>query len=95
MVTLGLHKKSSPHPHTLKFGEAAPLIVVLHEGYDPATLVNDVAIIVLDRKVQFNQYIQPICLPLLLGSPLSFENKIARIAGILICKLIIKFCLLF
>ena len=35
----------------------------MHENYDTQTFENDIAILKLDRPVQFNKSIWPICLP--------------------------------
>lgn len=52
-------------PSSQRFGiESA--IVHEHYGYDPHTNVhehNDIALIRLDKSVQFNNHIQPVCLP--------------------------------
>lgn len=33
-----------------------------HPGYKPPSLYNDIALYRLDREVEFNEYIRPICL---------------------------------
>lgn len=35
----------------------------VHDDYDPATKNNDIALLKLDRSVEYTQYIRPICLP--------------------------------
>lgn len=37
---------------------------VVHEGYDPKNIHNDVALIKLARSVNFTEFISPVCLPL-------------------------------
>ncbi|KAJ3627225.1 hypothetical protein MTP99_014622 [Tenebrio molitor] len=36
---------------------------VMHPNYDSSSMINDIAIIRLDRKVVFSDYVQPVCLP--------------------------------
>ncbi|PSN55476.1 Venom serine protease Bi-VSP [Blattella germanica] len=36
----------------------------IHEGYNPTTFVNDIAILRLNEDVEFTDYVRPICLPL-------------------------------
>jgi len=37
--------------------------VVRHPSYNPRTFENDVALLKLSQPAQFNQYVQPVCLP--------------------------------
>ena len=37
--------------------------IILHPKYHPESLNNDIALIMLEKPVSFNNYIQPICLP--------------------------------
>ncbi|XP_058812084.1 serine protease grass-like isoform X2 [Topomyia yanbarensis] len=39
--------------------------VIIHEGYNQETFMNDIAMIVLDREVLLSDSIKPICLPLI------------------------------
>jgi len=60
-VTLGAHDRSSSNGHE-QFFKASNL--VYHRNYNrPSSINNDIALIKLDRPVQFNKYIQPVCLP--------------------------------
>ncbi|KAK7571064.1 hypothetical protein V9T40_014668 [Parthenolecanium corni] len=34
-----------------------------HESYDPSTKQNDIALVKLERSVEYNQYVRPLCLP--------------------------------
>ena len=63
-----------PEKHTILLGSNDlnnPIVqsrqilrTVIHEGYDPNTVVprNDIAIVKMNRKVEFNEYLQPICM---------------------------------
>ena len=37
--------------------------ILKHQQFDSATFSNDIALITLMQPIQFNQYIQPACLP--------------------------------
>lgn len=37
--------------------------VVMHSQYNPRTLDNDIALIKVKKPIQFNKYVQPVCLP--------------------------------
>ena len=70
----------------MQFGKNGPLSVLIHENYNTRTLENDIAIITLDRKVSFTQFIRPICLPSLDPNQKSsvsskYEGKTVNIAG--------------
>ena len=62
-ISLGLHNKEEPSPYTVNFGDTGHLSVFIHEKYNQITLENDIALITLNRKVAFNEYVRPICLP--------------------------------
>ncbi|XP_043642075.1 serine protease grass [Drosophila teissieri] len=43
---------------------------ITHRLYSPHTLVNDIALLKLNRSIQFNAHIQPICIPIIpAGAP--------------------------
>lgn len=48
--------------------------VKAHESYNPRRIVNDVALLKLEAPVEYNQYIQPICLPAAAQNPAN-PNK--------------------
>lgn len=50
--------ESSVHMREVRVGKITP-----HEGFDPISKVNDIALLELTSTVQFNDYIQPACLP--------------------------------
>ncbi|KAK5639467.1 hypothetical protein RI129_011959 [Pyrocoelia pectoralis] len=52
--------------------------IIEHKEYDPATYLNDIAIITLDQPTIFDTYIWPICLPPING---SYVNETVIIAG--------------
>ena len=49
-----------------------------HEDYNPFTIDSDIALLNLDREVDYNQHIYPICLP---DPEDIFEDQIATVAG--------------
>ncbi|CAF4939257.1 unnamed protein product [Pieris macdunnoughi] len=38
--------------------------LIPHNDYDPRKQINDIALVELDRRVQFSEFIRPLCLPL-------------------------------
>nr|XP_029726488.1 transmembrane protease serine 9-like [Aedes albopictus] len=50
--------ESSVHMREVRVGKITP-----HEAFDPVSKVNDIALLELTSSVQFNDYIQPACLP--------------------------------
>lgn len=82
--TVGLHNKSSPDNHTIRFSRDDGLLsVVIHEHYNWETIENDIALITLNRKVSFNQFVRPICLllPTNFNSMNPFDGEPVFIAG--------------
>ncbi|KAI5706880.1 hypothetical protein M8J75_012174 [Diaphorina citri] len=53
----------------------------LHEKYDKAEIKSDIALLKLGRKVQFTNFIQPICLPIKQYWQHDFAQAIATVAG--------------
>ncbi|EDV35837.2 uncharacterized protein Dana_GF19811 [Drosophila ananassae] len=47
---------------------------IVHEEFDPDTLLNDIALIPLKEPVQFTKWIRPICLPLLIDLQLEIQS---------------------
>ena len=35
----------------------------MHPGYNSHTFFNDIALLVVDRKIKLGKYVNPICLP--------------------------------
>ena len=52
--------------------------IYMHERYDPSTYVNDVSILKLEKKVNFTDYVRPICRPHL---DIFIDNQSAFVAG--------------
>ena len=62
-VSIGLHKIDSYGDQSAKYDGAEGLFsITIHEKYNRTTTENDVALITLNRKVVFNQFVRPICL---------------------------------
>ncbi|RMZ99633.1 transmembrane protease serine 13-like [Brachionus plicatilis] len=59
-IYLGLHDKTSIRPENVYNLDSFKL----HPNFDSNTLVNDIAIIKLEKKATFNEKIQPACIPL-------------------------------
>jgi hypothetical protein len=60
-VTIGdhnIHSTREGHHETRKISQ-----LILHRGFEIKTYNNDVALLKLERAVDFTEYIQPICLP--------------------------------
>ena len=53
--------------------------IIIHQQYEPRSHVHDIAVIRLDRIVQFSPVIQRICLPP--SSLPSLEDRTAFVAG--------------
>ena len=86
IVTVGRHKRNSSDEHSVTFSrEEGIFSVAIHEEYNKATVENDIALITLNRKVSFNEYVRPICLlqEVNMGFSFSslFEGKAVFIAG--------------
>jgi secreted trypsin-like serine protease len=61
LVTAGVHHQQNSDPKTRQ--ERTIDSVFLHPDWDRETLENDLAILRLSKPVQFNDYVQPACLP--------------------------------
>ena len=35
----------------------------MHESYTPPSIYHDIAVVTLEDKIRFNQFVQPVCLP--------------------------------
>ncbi|CAF1083584.1 unnamed protein product [Adineta steineri] len=69
-ITAGVHNRQSDELDTRQ--ERNVNSIVIHPDWNRESLVNDLAILRLDKPVKFNDYVQPACLP---GpDPLSKSN---------------------
>uniref|UniRef100_A0A8D2J0J2 Peptidase S1 domain-containing protein n=1 Tax=Varanus komodoensis TaxID=61221 RepID=A0A8D2J0J2_VARKO len=59
-AVIGMHHLSKFQPHTVKSRIRA---IIIHSEYNKITFQNDLALFKLIHSVEFNDYIQPICLP--------------------------------
>ena len=55
----------------------------MHSGYSPRSFSNDIALLTLDRDVEYREDIAPVCLPLLSAvvESRSFEGTTPFVAG--------------
>lgn len=61
-VRLGDHDLSSEDDHTLPI-DVDVSAVHRHPQYERRTYANDIAVLVLKKAVEYNQFVQPVCLP--------------------------------
>ena len=59
-AVLGAHQLSRPASivQTIKFKK-----IIVHPQYNANSMNNDIALVVLQSEVKFNNYVQPACLP--------------------------------
>ena len=55
--------------------------VKIHPNFSYRGFYNDLALLRLDRPVEFNEYVQPICLPSSSQSTKAFVGEVATVAG--------------
>jgi len=60
-ISAGLHNKKNSETETRQVKTVESIF--MHPGYDAEKLTNDLTILRLSQPVQFNQYVQPACLP--------------------------------
>ncbi|XP_052843497.1 phenoloxidase-activating factor 2 [Drosophila gunungcola] len=54
-----LNSLNEPHPHQSRRIEE----IIMHPEFDPESLFNDIALLLLDEPIQLAPHIQPLCLP--------------------------------
>ncbi|ETE65151.1 Transmembrane protease serine 12, partial [Ophiophagus hannah] len=59
-AVVGLHHITRHHVHTRRSRIRA---IIMHPGFNKITYENDIVLFKLMESIQFNQYIQPICIP--------------------------------
>ncbi|KAM3846860.1 elastase-1-like [Vipera latastei] len=59
-VVIGLHHLYKPHSHTISRRVKS---IIVHSGFKWDSYENDIAMFKLVKLVEYNKYIQPICLP--------------------------------
>ncbi len=80
MVRLGESNMNSTHASPSR-RDVAVSKIFKHEGYDEKTFINDIAILQLKEKMDWNKLIRPICLPTA-AAALNLEGNMATVAGI-------------
>ena len=76
-VRLGDSKMDSSQASSSR-RDVAVSAIFMHEGYDPKTDFNDIAILQLKERIDWTDMIRPICLPF---EPLNYEGKNATVTG--------------
>ena len=84
-VILGGHDLTNAGEMNASAGVYTALDLRAHEDYDPVTVDSDIALITLDRKVEFTDKVYPICLPkseenLFVGEDATVAGTIATLA---------------
>ncbi|XP_033102537.1 roundabout homolog 2-like [Anneissia japonica] len=59
IVVLGAHERNPDHGSRKEFGVTQ---VITHQDFSSKTLDNDIALMQLDKPVQYDEYISPVCL---------------------------------
>lgn len=65
-----------------KYQEVFVKTIETHESYDPSTKQNDIALIKLDRSIEYDDYVRPLCLPSIEAKP----NETIYVAGTLLTQ---------
>ena len=59
-IVVGQHSQSKPDQYTKKYKVSE---IINHPDWDPTTISNDISVIKLAEDIEFNDAVQPICLP--------------------------------
>lgn len=59
-VIAGKHNVDKTDPHQREFSVQK---IIMHSAYDSQTVANDLAILVLQDRIIYDDYIRPACLP--------------------------------
>ncbi|XP_054831686.1 transmembrane protease serine 12 [Eublepharis macularius] len=59
-AVIGMHHLYKHHSHTVRSRVRA---IIRHAGFDKVTFEKDIALFKLISSIEFNKYIQPVCLP--------------------------------
>ena len=79
-IRLGETEMDSGYTRSPSRRDVAVSAIFLHESYDELTMVNDIAIIQLQEKIEkWTDFIRPICLA---TEPWNLEGRMATAAGI-------------
>uniref|UniRef100_A0A8C8SH90 Peptidase S1 domain-containing protein n=1 Tax=Pelusios castaneus TaxID=367368 RepID=A0A8C8SH90_9SAUR len=70
-IVIGLHDTSRPERYTVKRSVRK---IIVHSEFQIETFENDIALFKLSKSVNYNDYIQPICLPFA-HMPLTINNQ--------------------
>ena len=63
--------------------------ILIHPGFDPKTLINDFAVLVLDQPFEMTEYVGVVCLP---DPELQAEDSVKVIYKMHLAVLITKGC---
>ena len=81
-IILGGHDLTNADEMNSSASVYTALDVRVHKDYDPVTVDSDIALITLDRKVEFTDEVFPICLPK--GEENLFVGEHATVAGTIV-----------
>ncbi|CAF3277907.1 unnamed protein product [Rotaria socialis] len=62
-ITAGIHNKDDADEKANKWEQRSVSQIFVNPGWNSDTIENDIAILRLSEPVNFNEYIQPVCLP--------------------------------
>uniref|UniRef100_A0A8D0C155 Peptidase S1 domain-containing protein n=1 Tax=Salvator merianae TaxID=96440 RepID=A0A8D0C155_SALMN len=59
-IVIGMHQLNNYNSHVIRRRVRA---ITIHANYSPDTFENDLAMFTVSKYIRFNDYVQPICLP--------------------------------